>query len=169
MGTSGWMLYGAGTGMSAYMQQRGAEDSADAMIDADKFNRAMAKIEMEHAYYKSETNEQILRERGETTKGEATLAAGSSGFATDSQSNLDVLESIDRSIELDAAVIRQTGDIEARSILEQSKVQTRNTQNLAKNTRKAGYLDSYTTMLQGGATAYQLWDGRTRRSPGRIK
>ena len=168
MGATGATMYAVGTGISMWQQQQGAEDSADAMLDADKHNRAMAKLDMEHAYYKSKTSEGILREKGEIAKGDATLAAGSGGFATDSKSNMDVLESIDRSIELDAAVIRQTGDIEARSIQSEAEIRSKNTQDLAKNTKKAGYLDSYTTMLQGGATAYQLWDrgSKTRTTKG---
>lgn len=159
MGATGYMLYATGTGISAYGDFKGGEQKADAIEDSTQRNNAMSLLDIEYAYEKARTSEEMLRERGAKTRGSAVAAAGSSGFATDSASNLAVLDSIDRSIELDAAVIRRTGDIEARS--HKMKIeQGQSNLDAADQVRKSGYLGAYTTMLQGGATSWQMYNMR---------
>lgn len=73
----------------------------------------MARYDAEYVVLQADVVERDLRKKGSQIVGVARAAAGASGFASDSGSNLDAIQDIDHHIELNAEAIRSEGRVKA--------------------------------------------------------
>ena len=100
-----------------------------------KHGAVMAGYDAEYVELKADVAERDLRKKGSQVIGVARAAAGASGFAADSGSNLDAIRDIDRNIELNAAAIRSDGRVLAGQVRDKAlslEAQARITSTLGK-------------------------------------
>ena len=81
----------------------------------------MAGINADYTSMQTEVAERDFRKASSVAIGVAKTVAGSSGFASDSASNLDAIEDMDRNIDLNAQAIRAEGRIKEGVIRDQQK------------------------------------------------
>jgi len=83
----------------------------EASANQAEWNEAQAKYNAAYAKQKAAIDERRLRKGVARTIGTARTAAAASGFALESESTQLAIDDIERSGEIDAALIRHQGDI----------------------------------------------------------
>ncbi len=137
----------AGAGLQAY----GQIEEGRAAKEAGEWNAAMAEYDAAYAKQKAALDELRLRQEGKRTIGSARAIAGASGFATESKTDQDLILDMRRNIEMDAAIIRYQGDVNAWSSMQEAEI----SRYQGKAAQRAGYIRAGGTMLQGTTTMLQ--------------
>ena len=106
----------------------------------------MAEFDAQYVELQADVAERDLRKKGSQVVGVARAAAGASGFASDSGSNLDAIQSIDHNIEINAEVIRSEGRIKAGQIRDRA----RGLETEARITSTLGRTRAAATLLSSG-------------------
>ena len=117
-----------------------------------KHGAVMAGYDAEYVELQADVAERDLRKKGSQVVGAARVAAGASGFASDSGSSLDAIQQIDRNIEINAEAIRSEGRIKAGQLRDRGlslEAQARITSTLGR-TRAAS------TLISGGKDVAML-------------
>ncbi len=108
-------------------------------------NAVMAGYDAQYVELQADIVERDMRKKGSQVVGAARVAAGASGFAAESGSNLDAIADIDRNIELNALAIRAEGRVKAgqfRDKAESLRTQARITSTLGRTRAAATLLSS---------------------------
>ena len=141
---------GVGTALLIAGGVMGGVSGIAAGINAEQnaeFNATMSEYEGKYARQKAKLDEDLLRDDEARTIGSARAIAGSTGFVTDSGSNLDAAEDIMRSFAIDASIIRSGGKMEEWSAKSQAGLY----QSQGKQTKRAGYVNAFSDMLMTGS------------------
>jgi len=125
----------------------GSIQSGEAAAGQAEWNAAMSRYDATYQQQKSAIEEARVRRGTKRTVGEARVAAGASGFALESESTQQAIDEIEKSGEIDAALIRHQGDIgEWKGLAEAAAFESQ-----AEAERDAGFFDAVTTLFSGAS------------------
>lgn len=150
-------LTAIGTGLSVVGSiQQGNQAYAAAKSEqyARESNAQLLQYNAQAAGQQAASREALIRRRLAASQGEARAALGSTGTAI-SGSNLGLLEQAAREGEMDALTIRYEGEMERRGLMAQAAqelYQAQGAKRVAKEARRAGFINAGTSLLAGAAS-----------------
>jgi uncharacterized protein involved in type VI secretion and phage assembly len=154
----------AATAVTAIGQVSAANAQAEqlrAEADIANYNSKIADDNARRELEAASLEEQLQRQKVRRTIGAGNVARAKSGVAATGSSILVQDDSIIQG-ELDSLLIRHKGQLASNNYKSQSaifKMQTSQLKSQAKNTKKAGVISAFGTILGGAAGAYGMGGG----------
>lgn len=146
---------------SAYQGGKATEAGFKAQAQADDYNAQVAATNAATARQQAGAREEAQRRQARQILGTQRAALAQAGIGL-SGSAADVYGQSVANAEVDALNIRYEGDLEARGLLAGATLDTYSGQvarTNAKTAKRAGYLDTASALLSGGAKAYGTYKG----------